>query len=97
VKSSLTVIGYPNLAANASNAQALWIQTRRPAQNRAHPRPLLPAVRCGLDEPAIAAQHDVTTKMARFRVNRTGVGRQVAEPGSIATSVRDARLMLPVR
>ena len=31
VKSSLTVIGHPNLArANASHALALYIQTRRP-------------------------------------------------------------------
>jgi Zn-dependent peptidase ImmA (M78 family) len=42
------------------------------------PRPLLlSAVRRGLDEQAIAAQYDVTTEMARFRVNRTGVRRQV--------------------
>ena len=42
------------------------------------PRPLLlSAVRRGLDEQAIAAQYDVTTEMARFRVNRTGVRRQL--------------------
>lgn len=42
------------------------------------PRPLLlSAVRRGLDEQAIAAQYDVTTEMARFRVNRTGVRRQI--------------------
>jgi Zn-dependent peptidase ImmA (M78 family) len=42
------------------------------------PRPLLlSAVRRGLDEQAIAAQYDVTTEMARFRLNRTGVRRQV--------------------
>jgi Zn-dependent peptidase ImmA (M78 family) len=42
------------------------------------PRPLLlSAVRCGLDDQAIAAQYDVTTEMARFRVNRTGVRRQL--------------------
>jgi Zn-dependent peptidase ImmA (M78 family) len=42
------------------------------------PRPLLlSAVRRGLDEQAIATQYDVTTEMARFRVNRTGVRRQV--------------------
>jgi Zn-dependent peptidase ImmA (M78 family) len=42
------------------------------------PRPLLlSAVRRGLDDQAIAAQYDVTTEMARFRVNRTGVRRQL--------------------
>ena len=42
------------------------------------PRPLLlSAVRRGLDEQGIATQYDVTTEMARFRVNRTGVRRQV--------------------
>jgi Zn-dependent peptidase ImmA (M78 family) len=42
------------------------------------PRPLLlSAVHRGLDEQAIAAQYDVTTEMARFRLNRTGVRRQV--------------------
>jgi hypothetical protein len=42
------------------------------------PRPLLlSAVRRGLDEQAIAAQYDVTTEMARFRLNRTGIRRQV--------------------
>jgi Zn-dependent peptidase ImmA (M78 family) len=42
------------------------------------PRPLLlSAVRRGLDEQAIAARYDVTTDMARFRLNRTGVRRQV--------------------
>ena len=42
------------------------------------PRPLLlSAIRRGLDERAIAAHYDVTTEMARFRVNRTGVRRQV--------------------
>jgi len=42
------------------------------------PRPLLlSAVRRGLDDQAIAAQYDVTTEMARFRVNRTGVRRQI--------------------
>jgi Zn-dependent peptidase ImmA (M78 family) len=42
------------------------------------PRPLLlSAVRHGLDEQAIAAQYDVTPEMARFRVNRTGVRRQL--------------------
>jgi Zn-dependent peptidase ImmA (M78 family) len=42
------------------------------------PRPLLlSAVRRGLDEQAIAAQYDVTTEMARFRINRTGVRRQL--------------------
>jgi Zn-dependent peptidase ImmA (M78 family) len=42
------------------------------------PRPLLlSAVRHGLDEQAIAAQYDVTTEMARFRINRTGVRRQL--------------------
>jgi len=42
------------------------------------PRPLLlSAVRLGLDERAIAAHYEVTTEMARFRVNRTGVRRQV--------------------
>jgi hypothetical protein len=42
------------------------------------PRPLLlSAVRRGLDEQAIAAKYDVTTEMARFRLNRTGVRRQV--------------------
>jgi Zn-dependent peptidase ImmA (M78 family) len=42
------------------------------------PRPLLlSAVRRGLDEQAIAAQYDVTTDMARFRLNRTGVRRQL--------------------
>jgi Zn-dependent peptidase ImmA (M78 family) len=45
------------------------------------PRPLLlSAVRHGLDEQAIAAQYDVTTEMARFRVNRTGVRRQLRSP-----------------
>ncbi len=39
VKSWLTVIGYPKLArANASAALALYIQTRRPPENRRHPR-----------------------------------------------------------
>jgi Zn-dependent peptidase ImmA (M78 family) len=38
---------------------------------------LLSAVRRGLDDQAIAAQYDVTTEMARFRVNRTGVRRQL--------------------
>jgi Zn-dependent peptidase ImmA (M78 family) len=38
---------------------------------------LLSAVRRGLDEQAIAAQYDVTTEMARFRINRTGVRRQL--------------------
>ena len=42
------------------------------------PRPLLlSAVRRGLDDQAIATQYDVTTEMARFRVNRTGVRRQL--------------------
>jgi Zn-dependent peptidase ImmA (M78 family) len=42
------------------------------------PRPLLlSAVRRGLDEQAIATQFDVTTEMARFRINRTGVRRQL--------------------
>jgi Zn-dependent peptidase ImmA (M78 family) len=42
------------------------------------PRPLLlSAVRRGLDEQSIAAQYDVTTEMARFRLNRTGVRRQI--------------------
>jgi hypothetical protein len=42
------------------------------------PRPLLlSAVRRGLDERAIAAQYDVTTELARFWINRTGVRRQV--------------------
>jgi Zn-dependent peptidase ImmA (M78 family) len=45
------------------------------------PRPLLlSAVRRGLDEQGIAAQYDVTTEMARFRVNRTGVRRQLRSP-----------------
>jgi Zn-dependent peptidase ImmA (M78 family) len=37
---------------------------------------LLSAVRRGLDEQAIAKRYDVTTEMARFRINRTGVRRQ---------------------
>jgi Zn-dependent peptidase ImmA (M78 family) len=42
------------------------------------PRPLLlSAVRRGLDEQAIATQYEVTTEMARFRINRTGVRRQL--------------------
>jgi Zn-dependent peptidase ImmA (M78 family) len=42
------------------------------------PRPLLlSAVRRGLDEQSIAAQYDVSTEMARFRLNRTGVRRQL--------------------
>jgi Zn-dependent peptidase ImmA (M78 family) len=44
------------------------------------PRPLLlSAIRRGLDEQAIAAQYDVTTEMARFRLNRTGVRRQLRQ------------------
>jgi Zn-dependent peptidase ImmA (M78 family) len=42
------------------------------------PRPLLlSAVRRGLDQQAIATQYEVTIEMARFRINRTGVRRQL--------------------
>jgi hypothetical protein len=46
---------------------------------------------------AIAAQYYVTTEMARFRVNRTGVRRQLRSPGSVTTSVHDEKAILPAR